>query len=147
MQTNPPVVLMHDDSGVDWSELSSLYLVAPLGHKPADLLKVAFSNSMFKCFAFAGSFLVGAGRAVADGVDCSYICDVAVLPEFQGAGLGRRIVEDLVESSRGHAKIILYSVPGVEGFYRSMGFRRMNTAMAIFGDDKAALEKGYLSDA
>ena len=42
-----------------------------------------------------------AGRALADGADCSYICDVAVLPSHQGTGLGREVVARLVEASRG----------------------------------------------
>jgi hypothetical protein len=50
-----------------------------------------------------------------------------------------------VELSRGHKKIILYAVPGKEPFYRKFGFERMATAMAIFEDQKEALERGYLS--
>ena len=51
-----------------------------------------------------------------DGVDCSYICDIAVLPSHQGTGLGKQLVGDLVERSRGHRKIILYAVPGREPY-------------------------------
>jgi GNAT superfamily N-acetyltransferase len=69
---------------------------------------------MFKCFVYEEQQLVGVGRALADGVDCSYICDVALLPSHQGLGLGKQIVAKLVELSRGHRKIILYSVPGKE---------------------------------
>src|ERR1051325_10529701 len=96
-------------STVDWDELSALYRAAPLGDKSPEWLKVAFSNSMFRCFAYEDEVLIGAGRALADGVDCSYICDVAVLPQHQGTGLGQQIVARLVERSRGHKKIILYS--------------------------------------
>ena len=78
--------------------------------------------------------LVGAGRALADGLDCSYVCDVAVLPSHQGTGVGKQIVATLVRLSQGHRKIILYAVPGKEAFYRKFGFRRMLTAMAIFPD-------------
>ena len=86
------------------------------------------------------------GRALADGVDCSYICDVAVLPSHQGTGLGKEIVTRLVNLSQGHKKIILYSVPGKEPFYRKFGFRRMTTAMAIFEDQQLARERGYLDE-
>jgi hypothetical protein len=51
----------------------------------------------------------------------------------------------LVELSRGHAKIILYAVPGKEAFYARYGFRRMTTAMAVFQDPVAATERGYLA--
>ena len=132
--------------GFDWDELSALYLAAPLGNKkPADL-KRSFSNSLYRCFVREHGRLVGVGRALADGVDCSYICDVAVLPSHQGTGLGKQIVGRLVELSRGHRKIILYAVPGKEPFYAKFGFQRMTTAMAIFDDQALAAARGYLSD-
>lgn len=131
---------------MDWEELSALYKVAPLGDKPAANLKIVFSNSRYRCFVSEHGRLVGAGRALADGIDTSYICDVAVLPEYQGAGLGKQIVARLVELSRGHKKIILYAVPGKEPFYRKFGFRRMRTAMAIFDDQALAQERGYVDD-
>jgi predicted N-acetyltransferase YhbS len=90
---------------------------------------------------------VAARRALADGEDCSYICDIAVLPSHQGTGLGKQINSLLVERSRGHRKIILYAVPGKEPFYRKFGFLRMKTAMAIFENQQQQLERGYLSEA
>jgi ribosomal protein S18 acetylase RimI-like enzyme len=128
---------------VDWEELSALYKVA-LGDKPAANLKIVFGNSRFGVFARENGRLIGVGRALADGIDCSYICDVAVLPEYQGSGLGKLIVGRLVELSRGHKKIVLYAVPGKEPFYKKFGFLRMKTAMAIFEDQDLAQERGYL---
>jgi GNAT superfamily N-acetyltransferase len=132
--------------GIDWDELSVLYRVAPLGDKPPERLRTVFGNSLFKCFVFEDGRLVGAGRALADGADCSYICDIAVLPGHQGTGLGKQIVAHLVERSRGHKKIILYAVPGKEPFYRKFGFLRMKTAMAIFDNQQEQLARGYLSE-
>ena len=40
----------------------------------------------------------------------------------------------------------LYAVPGKEPFYRKFGFKRMTTAMAIFEDQAAMVERGYLSE-
>jgi hypothetical protein len=57
------------------------------------------------------------------------------------------VVARLVEASRGHKKIILYSVPGKEGFYRKLGFMRLLTTMAIFEDQAAAIERGQLGEA
>ncbi len=131
--------------GVDWEELSALYRLA-LGDKRACDLQIVFGNSRYCCFARQDGRLVGAGRALADGVDTSYVCDVAVLPEFQGIGLGKQIVGQLVERSRGHKKILLYAVPGKEAFYRKFGFRRMHTAMAIFENPALAAERGYVDD-
>ena len=135
----------HDTDGVDWEEMSALYLAAPLGIKSAAHLQKVFGNSLYKCVVYDGGKLVAAGRALADGGDCSYLCDIAVMPSHQGTGLGKQIVSYLVEQSRGYRKIILYAVPGKEPFYEKFGFLRMTTAMAIFENQEQQLERGYLS--
>ncbi len=131
---------------LDWDELAALYRAAPLGNKTPEGLKTAFGNSMFRCFVYDDGALVGVGRVLADGVDCAYVCDVALLPSHQGTGLGKEIVARLVALSQGHKKIILYAVPGKEPFYRKFGFRRMRTAMAIFQDTQAAAQRGYIDE-
>lgn len=135
--------IMHSDS-VDWDELSTLYRIAPLGEKKPGDLRVSFGNSRYVCLAYDGERLAGAGRALADGVDCSYICDVAVHPQYQGQGLGKEIILRLRELSAGHRKIILYASPGKEGFYAALGFRRMRTAMAIFRNPESAQAGGLI---
>lgn len=135
----------HDPKEVDWYELSELLRIAPLSDTPPDQLKIAFSNSRFMCFVYFNDRLVGAGRALSDGIDCSYIADIAVHPDFQGRGLGKAIVSKLVAFSENHRKIILYSNPGKEGFYKKLGFLRMKTAMAIFSDQQKAITTGLVS--
>jgi len=136
-----------DSEAVDWDELSNLYRIAPLGQKPPDALRTVFGNSMFRCFVHAGGALVGAGRALADGVDCAYIADVAVHPDHQGRGLGKAIIRRLVARAEGHKKIILYANPGTEPFYLELGFLPMNTAMAIWHDPAGAVASGVLRPA
>ncbi|KAB2911091.1 MAG: GNAT family N-acetyltransferase [Hyphomicrobiaceae bacterium] len=131
---------------LDWGELAALYRAAPLGDKKPDDLKLVFANSMFLCFAFEHRKLVAAGRVIADGRDCAYLCDIAVLPSHQGRGLGKSVVSRLLDRSKRHRKIILYAVPGREGLYRKLGFRRMRTAMAIFEDQDDAYARGYLCE-
>lgn len=138
------VIFSDSTEVIDWSELAALYRAASLGNKSAESLKTVFANSRYRCFALAQGRLIGVGRALADGADCSYICDVAVLPGHQGSGIGKEIVARLVALSRGHRKIILYSVPGKEAFYQRFGFCRMRTAMAIFQNQEEAAACGYL---
>ena len=90
--------------------------------------------------------MIGAGRALADGIDCAYIADVAVHPDHQGRGLGKAIIRRLVQLSSHHKKIILYANPGTEPFYRELGFLHMNTAMGIWRDRAGAIESGLLSE-
>ena len=133
-----------DQEQVDWYELELLYCLAPLGNKPAKHLQIVFTNSRYKFFAYADGRLLAAGRALADGADCAYICDVAVLPDHQGTGLGREMMLRLMEATRDHSKVILFSVPEKEGFYRKLGFKRLLTAMATFKNHAAATARGYL---
>jgi ribosomal protein S18 acetylase RimI-like enzyme len=133
-------------NNIDWKELSALYKIAPLGDKSPENLKLVFENSLYKIFVYEKSKLVGVGRALADGMDCSYICDVAVHPDYQGMGLGKSIVSKLVSLSKGHKKILLYSVPGKEKFYAKFGFKKMKTAMAIFENQEQAIKWQLIGD-
>lgn len=129
--------------GIDWDAMSTLYRIAPLGDKRATWLRTAYSNSMFRLVAYDGDDIVAAGRAVADGVDCAYLCDIVVHPDRQGTGVGSELIERLVGLCGSHRKIILYAVPGREPFYARFGFRRMTTAMAIFEHPDKAAADGY----
>jgi GNAT superfamily N-acetyltransferase len=133
-----------DIAAVDWDELSALYRVAPLGDKAPDALRTVFGNSMFVRFVDAEGRLVGAGRALADGLDCAYIADVAVHPDHQGSGLGQAVIRRLLDAASSHRKIILYANPGTEGFSRRLGFLPMTTAMAVWSDPQAAVRSGIL---
>lgn len=136
---------VHDLGAVDLDQLAHLYQIAPLGHQPPEALRTVFGHRMFVCFVYTGDTLVGAGRALADGRDCSYIAHVAVHPDHQGRGLGTALIRRLVDLSRGHKKIILYANPGTEDFYARLGFLRMNTAMAIWQDPGRGVASGLLS--
>lgn len=134
----------HSIDAVDWTELAALYRAAPLGNKPPDFLRTVFGNSRHTCLVYDGGRLVGAGRALADGADCACLCDIAVHPDYQGSGLGRVLVERLLAATAGHRKVLLYSVPGRESFYRRFGFRRLLSAMARFQDADSYVARGYL---
>ena len=136
----------YDSNGVDWDDLSNLYKIAPLGDKKPEDLKMVFENSRYKCFIYDEEKLIGAGRALADGVDVSYIADVAIHPEYQGQGIGKAIVSKLVEFSKRHNKIILFASVGKEAFYAKLGFDKMNTTMAIFKNREKVLEWGLVSE-
>ena len=129
---------------IEWNELSNLYKIAPLGDKPPSMLKTAFTNSAFSYFVYDNKRLVGVGRALADGVDSAYLCDIAIHPDYQGLGLGKAITQKLLDSVKGYSKIILFANIGKEGFYEKLGFSKMTTAMAIFENQDIARERGLV---
>ena len=129
---------------IDWAELSELYRVAPLGDKPANMLEKVFYNSMFKYFVYEEDRLIGVGRALADGMDSAYLCDIAVHPDYQGIGLGKAITQKLLADVQGYSKIILFASMGKSGFYEKLGFSKMTTAMAIFKNQDRVREMGLV---
>jgi len=128
----------------DWQALSQLYDDAGMSAKAPDALRTAFANSLHCCFLHLDGQLIGAGRALGDGVFVGYLSDIAIAPALQGQGLGKAIVSYLLQKLEGHQKILLYANPGKEDFYRQFGFRRMCTAMAIFDNEQRAAERGFI---
>ena len=78
-----------DPTPVDWDRLSLIFKRAPLGDRDAAGLREVFQNSGVRCFAYHGSELIGAGRAITDRVRYAVIFDVVLLPEHQGRGIGQ----------------------------------------------------------
>ncbi|MDL1893438.1 GNAT family N-acetyltransferase, partial [Sphingobacteriales bacterium CHB3] len=61
---------------------------APLGKRDPDFVEKTYRGSYVYCFVEDNGKLIGAGRAISDGVSNSAIYDVVVLPEYQGKGIG-----------------------------------------------------------
>ena len=71
---------------------------------------------------------IGIGRAVSDQGYVVYIADVIVSPEYQGQGLGRKIMEELMTRIKATLKpgykvmVTLMAAKGKEEFYNKFGF-------------------------
>lgn len=67
---------------------------------------------------------IGMGRVISDGISDGYIQDLVVLPVCRKKGIGREIVEVLLEACRnaGITWIGLIAEPDTEAFYRPLGF-------------------------
>ena len=71
---------------------------------------------------------IGIGRAVSDQGYVIYIADVIVSPEYQGQGLGRTIMEELMTRIKATLKpgykvmVTLMAAKGKEAFYNKFGF-------------------------
>lgn len=136
-----------DIQGLDWDEVAELLAQAPLGQKRRDPQKLqkAFAASHAVALAYDGARLVGVGRGVSDGQYQGLICDLAVLPEYQGRGVGTGLIKHL-QAHMPVENLILYAVPGKEGFYQALGFRRMKTALGRLNPMMSAPGRGYLED-
>ena len=132
-----------DTEVINWEQLAVVFRRAPLGNRDPVKLRETFQNSPIRCFVWDGKELVGAGRAITDGVRYSVIFDVVLLPEYQGRGIGKQIMSFLTDRSKA-AAVLLHAVPGKEGFYAKLGYRKMKTAMAKFPNPEAQEKTGYI---
>ena len=85
----------------------------------------ALKGSTLVAGAFSAGKIIGIARAISDGCSDAYIQDVVVSPDFRGQGIGRRLMETLVDNlkNRGIDWIALVGEPGTEDFYRKLGWK------------------------
>ena len=71
-----------------------------------------------------GRRLVGFGRASSDGISRAVLWDIVVAGDLQGRGLGRRVVEALLEApDLQEVERIYLMTTNSAGFYQQLGFR------------------------
>jgi ribosomal protein S18 acetylase RimI-like enzyme len=109
-----------------------------------DKLRRAAENSHTICSAWDGDVIVGFGRSISDGEYQSAIYDVVVLPEYQRQGVGKAIMTVLLDRLPGGTNVLIYVVPGKEGFYRKLRFAKLKTGMGLFANPDNARAEGYL---
>ena len=87
-------------------------------------------NTTFLSVAREGGKIVAMGRVLFDYGYTAYIGDVIVRPEYQGQGIGSRIVKSLMDKTMNAAcegdmvMFILGAAKGKEAFYEKFGFLR-----------------------
>ena len=79
-------------------------------------------------FVYHGGTLIGFGRTLDDEKYYALIVDVAVKPEFQGAGFGRDIVTYLKDQLSSYRFITLTCAPGKDEFYTRLGWQKQKSA-------------------
>lgn len=134
--------IKQDCIGVDWSAVSEILKTVGMAYHQPDTHRRAFEASYITVFIYRAGQLIGFGRAISDGVYQAAIYDCAVLPEFQGKGLGERLMQNILAEIV-DCNVILYASPGKEGFYQKLGFRKMKTGMAFFKNSESMKERGF----
>ena len=106
---------------VDWSS----------GHFP-DKLKVAMENYKSVFSAWDGDKLVGLICVMDDGIMNAYIHYLLVNPEYQGADIGRTLVEMTKEHYKDYMRICVIAYDTALKFYERCGFTKGEDASPMF---------------
>ena len=90
--------------------------------------RLAMDNTLFRVSIYDGERIVAMARAIGDKGLCYYIKDVVVLPEYQGKGIGRMLINELLsfinENGVPETNIFveLCAMPDKIPFYEKFGF-------------------------
>ena len=93
-----------------------------------DQITTGLKNSAFIVVAKDGETTVGMARVVSDGGYIVLVVEVLVLPEYQRKGIGKIMMEKIMEFIRGNLKdgyciqVDLMAAKGKEEFYEKFGF-------------------------
>lgn len=133
-----------DCTNIDWDRVPELLNKVGMSSVDADKHRISFENSYAVVFVFDEKKMIGLGRSISDEVRQTALYDIAIDPTYQGHGIGRKVVDILLDATP-DCNFVLYASPGKEDFYRKLGFKKMKTGMMIFADPKR-MEDGVFVD-
>lgn len=116
---------------INWQEVSDVLRRSGLSNHTPEEQETIFTNSYAVVFVYDKDQIVGVGRALSDGVCQAAVYNIALEEEYQGSGIGRKLIALLLDQVKGQ-NVILYTHPRTVALYEKMGFRRSKTAMCIF---------------
>jgi GNAT superfamily N-acetyltransferase len=108
-------------------EYCALRARAGLSPRSEAIARVALPNTLFSVVVEHRGSAVGMGRVVGDGGTVFQVADIAVLPEDQGRGVGKQILDAIDAWLRRNAPagafINLFADRGVAPLYARYGFK------------------------
>lgn len=116
------------------TQLCDLFKVAAFWAKdrrPSEMAK-AIAHSKPVVTVWDNERLIGFSRATSDGVFRATIWDVVIHPDYQGAGLGRRLVETLIAHPHMNKVERTYLMTThQQSFYERIGFEQNSTTTMV----------------
>jgi ribosomal protein S18 acetylase RimI-like enzyme len=97
---------------------------------PIEIVERALRHSLcFGVYESAGGAQVGLARVVTDYATFAYLCDVYVLEEHRGHGLGKRMMHELMaHPALSGARRVMLATRDAHGLYAGFGFLEAGAA-------------------
>ncbi|MOA15368.1 Acetyltransferase (GNAT) family protein [compost metagenome] len=121
---------------VDWLQLAGLLETAGLGQRDPQVLQRVYQHSQFCYWGYLDGRMIATAHAISDMTSVAYLADVALHPDFQGRGLGRQLMDRVMQDLAPLGKVFIYSVPDKLEFYKKYHFRELTTGM-VYADSAA----------
>ncbi|RJF54534.1 N-acetyltransferase [Serratia inhibens] len=114
---------------IDWPQLAALLAAAGLGQRDPHQLQRVYQHSQFCYWGYLDGELVATAHAISDMTSVAYLADVAIHPHYQGRGLGRLLMDRVMQDLAPLGKVFIYSVPDKLEFYKKYHFHELTTGM------------------
>lgn len=123
-----------DKTKVDLGQLQELFNVTAFWAKARSLedLATAIAYSDPVVTVWDGEQMIGFTRGTSDGVFRATIWDVVIHPDYQGLGLGRKLVETLISHPRMcRVERVYLMTTHQQKFYERIGFKENQTTTMV----------------
>ena len=128
----PEGLSFHLDRRPEVDAIRALYAASPLRrpiHEPERIRRM-FEGSNVVISAYAGDRLVGLLRGWTDFVYDGYVCDLAIHPTLQKAGVGRRLL-DLAMGLGAGIQWVLLASPIARDYYAHLGWQKVESGWSL----------------
>ena len=128
---------------IDLNQLQDLFCVTAFWAQNRKLSdwSIALSNSKPIVSAWEGNRLIGFARATSDGIYRATIWDVVIHPDYQGAGLGRKLVETvLMHPHVNQVERVYLMTTHQQKFYERIGFEQNSTTTMVLNNQPVSQE-------
>jgi N-acetylglutamate synthase-like GNAT family acetyltransferase len=125
-----------DKSKIDLLQLQKLFNLTAFWAQNRSLedLEIAITNSNPVVSVWDHDIMIGFARATSDGVYRASIWDVIIHPNYQGRGLGRKLVETVItHPNLSRVERVYLMTSYQQNFYQRIGFEEnKTTTMVLF---------------
>lgn len=124
----------HPQHEIDYDQLQNLFRIAAFWAKDRSIddLKIAIANSHPVVTIWDERRLIGFARATSDGIYRATIWDVVVHPDYQGLGLGRKLVETVLTHPKlNRVERVYLMTTNQQRFYERIGFECNSTTTMV----------------
>lgn len=90
-----------------------------------------YDNSDLVITAWDNDVLVGVSRSITDWVWSCYLADLAISPEYQKFGIGKKLIELTKEKVGDQSMVLLLSVPTAMEYYPKVGFTKQESSFIM----------------
>jgi N-acetylglutamate synthase-like GNAT family acetyltransferase len=126
---------------IDFRQLQELFRVSAFWAKERSIedMRVAIANSNPVITVWDGRKLIGHARATSDVVYRATIWDVVIDPDYQGSGLGRKLVQTVLSHPRiSNVERVYLMTTHQQQFYENIGFELNSSTTMVLNSDRSS---------